>query len=131
MYTDFNVEARDYILQFMHTLFPDHEKLASPTNSIQTQFKHEDFIREISAMPYKEAHQILNLKVRALGENIPPLFNSYMNLSPTMRTFGTAINHHFGEVEETGIMVTISDIYDNKKDRHIQSYVNWKNQQSS
>lgn len=48
-----------------------------------------------------------------------------------MRTFGTAINHHFGEVEETGIMVTISDIYDNKKDRHIQSYINWKNQQQS
>ena len=66
-----------------------------------------------------------------MGENIPPLFNSYMNLSPTMRTFGTAVNHHFGEVEETGIMVTISDIYDNKKDRHIQSYINWKNQQNA
>lgn len=131
MYTDFNAEARDYILKFMHTVFPDTEKLATPTNPIHTQFEHTDFTNEIIGLSYKEAHQILNLKVRALGENIPPLFNSYMNLSPTMRTFGTAVNHHFGEVEETGIMVTISDIYDNKKDRHIQSYINWKNQQNA
>jgi hypothetical protein len=48
-----------------------------------------------------------------------------MSLSPTMKTFGTAINHHFGEVEETGIMVTINDIYDQKKDRHISSYLKY------
>jgi hypothetical protein len=45
-----------------------------------------------------------------------------MNLSPTMKTFGTAANPHFGDVEETGIMVTIADIYDEKKLRHIASY---------
>ncbi len=128
MYTDFNTEARDYILTFMHTIFPDGENLAVPINPINSEYKHSAFVEEIKNLPYKEAHQILNQKVRTLGENIPPLFNSYMNLSPTMKTFGTAINYHFGEVEETGIMVTISDIYDNKKDRHIQSYINWKNQ---
>jgi hypothetical protein len=61
--------------------------------------------------------------VRERGENIPPLFNSYMNLSATMKTFGTALNDHFGEVEETGIMVSIADIYDTKKERHISSYI--------
>lgn len=127
MYTDFNTEARDLILSFMHTIFPDKDKLASPVLPIQTQHNCIEFINEIKDLPYKQAHQILNLKVRALGENIPPLFNSYMNLSPSMRTFGTAINNHFGDVEETGIMVTIPDIYDNKKARHIQSYLDWKN----
>ena len=73
-------------------------------------------------MPYKEAHTILNQHVRKLGENIPPLFNSYMNLSPTMKTFGTALNTEFGGVEETGIMVTIADIYPSKAERHIVSY---------
>jgi hypothetical protein len=57
--------------------------------------------------------------VRDLGENIPPLFNSYIKLSETMITFGTAINHHFGDVEETGILVTIKDIYDSKIERHL------------
>jgi len=64
----------------------------------------------------------LNQHVRDRGENIPPLFNSYMNLSATMKTFGTSLNEHFGEVEETGIMVTIAEIYDTKKVRHIATY---------
>lgn len=73
-------------------------------------------------MPYKEAHAILNQNIRKLGENIPPLFNSYMNISPSMKTFGTSDNHDFGSVEETGILVTIADIYPSKKERHIVSY---------
>jgi hypothetical protein len=35
---------------------------------------------------------------------------------------GTAGNHDFGGVEETGILVTIADIYPSKKERHIRSY---------
>jgi hypothetical protein len=61
----------------------------------------------------------LNTYVRARGENIPPLVNIYMNLSPTMKTFGTAVNHEFGDVEETGILVTLDDIYEDKKERHV------------
>jgi hypothetical protein len=39
-----------------------------------------------------------------------------------MRTFGTSLNDTFGDVEETGILVTIKDIYESKKERHILSY---------
>ena len=81
-----------------------------------------EFLDKIKGLPFKEGHHLLNKQVRELGENIPPLFNSYMNLSPTMRTFGTAVNDHFGYVEETGIMLTMEDIYPSKKERHI----NWK-----
>ena len=73
-------------------------------------------------LPYKEGHKLLNQMVRQRGENIPPLINSYMNLSPTMKTFGTSINHHFGDVEETGILVRIKDIYPAKTERHVTSY---------
>jgi hypothetical protein len=41
----------------------------------------------------------------------------------TMRTFGTAVNDWFGDVEETGIMITIKDIYDSKKHRHVDSFL--------
>ena len=89
--------------------------------------KYETDISEFKAMlkpgmPYKEVHAILNQSVRKLGENIPPLFNAYMNLSPTMKSFGAALNDEFGGVEETGIMVTIADIYPSKTERHITSY---------
>jgi hypothetical protein len=79
-------------------------------------------MQELVGLEYKEGHKLLNTRVRELGENIPPLFNNYMSLSPTMRTFGTSINSHFGDVEETGIMVTIADIFDQKKDRYINPY---------
>ena len=128
MYSDFNKEARDMILAFMHRFFPDEELLVRPFEPLLPESASEAFFAEIEGMDYKSAFKVLSQSVRALGENIPPLFSSYMNLSPTMKTFGTAINNHFGYVEETGVMVTISDIYDSKKERHIQSYLDFKNQ---
>lgn len=121
MYTHFNSLARDYILAFMQYYFPDPDHLLIIPNKLKVTSDTSPLLDKIKGLPYKEGHHILNKMVRELGENIPPLFNSYMNLSPTMRTFGTAINDHFGYVEETGIMVKIDDIYPSKKDRH----VNW------
>ena len=71
---------------------------------------------------FKDDYRILNTSVRARGMNIPPLVNSYMNLSPKMKLFGTAINDEFGDVEETGIFFSISDIYEDKKMRHIRTF---------
>jgi hypothetical protein len=45
--------------------------------------------------------------------------NIYMSLSSTMKSFGTAVNSDFGNVEETGILVTIADVYPEKKERHM------------
>ena len=36
--------------------------------------------------------------------------------------FGTAINQGFGNVEETGILVTVNDIFPEKKSRHIDTF---------
>lgn len=123
MYTDFNVPARDMILTFMKYYFPDNEKLVWPHSPLPIKSDMTAFLKSITGLNYKDGHRILNQHVRELGENIPPLINSYMNLSATMKTFGTSANAHFGEVEETGILVTISDIYDTKKERHVVSYV--------
>lgn len=109
----------------MNTLFPDRDNLVHIPSPVVIEQDLSEFISEISNLEFKEAHKILTQKVRELGSSIPPLFNAYMSLSPTMKTFGTAINHHFGDVEETGIMVTIGDIYDQKKERHISSYLNF------
>jgi hypothetical protein len=126
MYTDFNVTARDYILAFLHHYFPDPEKLVTPIHGLTNKTNVSSFISELKGLDYKAGHAHLNKSVRSLGENIPPLVNAYMNLSPTMKSFGTAINPTFGGVEETGILVTIADIYESKKDRHIQSYLSEK-----
>ncbi len=124
MYTDFNRQARDMVLYFMEFYFPDTEKLALPHKPLSYETDISEFKALLKKdMPYKEAHAILNQSVRKLGENIPPLINAYMNLSPTMKSFGTALNTDFGGVEETGIMVKIADIYPSKTERHIASYL--------
>jgi len=123
MYTDFNVTARDYILAFMAYYFPDREKLVWPIHAIKKQTNTDAFVKLLEGQPYKEGHAILHKHVHELGENIPPLMNAYMNLSPTMKSFGTAVNPTFGGVEETGILVTIKDVYDSKKERHFNSYL--------
>lgn len=125
MYTHFQREARDLILAFMHYYFPDKENLIIIDEAVKPEYDTSEFIKSLQGLDYKDGHHLLNARVRELGENIPPLFNAYMNTSPTMKTFPTCINSHFGNVEETGILVTIKDIYESKKERHVKSYLEY------
>ena len=122
MYPRFNITARDMILFFLKKYFPDPENLVYPHQSLNIITDIEELNNTFNSNNYDEDYRILMKNVRRFNESIPPLVNAYMNLSSTMKTFGTAINHHFGEVEETGILVTINDIYDIKKHRHIATY---------
>lgn len=122
MYPHYNSEARDLLLYFMECYFPDKEQLVKPIHPKGYQHDVSQYEGLFDGLPYKEGYKILNGKIRALGENIPPLINTYMNLSPTMKTFGTAGNQDFGDVEETGILITLEDIYDTKKERHIATF---------
>jgi hypothetical protein len=122
MYTDFNVKARAMIYAFMEYFFPDKDKLVVPIDPVKLDVDVSEFLKAIDGLSYKDAHKIMNQNIRALGEHIPPLVNAYMNLSLTMKSFGTGLNSHFGDVEETGILVTIADIYETKKERHVNTY---------
>lgn len=119
MYPTYNRECRDFLLHFMHYYFPDNEQLMKPFHPLKQDYDRNYADSQLTGLEFKEGFKVLNNYVRARGENIPPLVNIYMNLSPTMKTFGTAVNPDFGDVEETGILVTIADIYEDKKERHI------------
>jgi len=122
MYPHFNQNARNMILYFLKKHFGDAENLVVPIDPANIDLNEEEMKKLFKSWRYKEDYKTLSTKVRNLGENIPPLINAYMNLSPTMRVFGTFINHHFGNVEETGIMITLRDIYVEKINRHLASY---------
>lgn len=126
MYTHFNLEARNLILYFFHKYFRDKENLVCPKEPMELNLNMESLEKVFDGGSYKEDYRILTQQVREHGENIPPLINAYMNLSPSMKTFGTVLNDRFGGVEETGIIVTIKDIYEAKKDRHIETYIKGK-----
>jgi len=123
MYTHFHSEARNLIHYFFKKYFSDKENLVYPKKPVKFNMDEEKMRSIFSGQNYSENYRILVQAVRDYGENIPPLINAYMNLSPSMKTFGTAINDKFGEVLETGIIVTIKDIYEIKRDRHIESYI--------
>jgi hypothetical protein len=123
MYPDYNRTARDIILYFLKTYFPDNERLMTPKVAVLPETDEEYLKNLFTGATFNENYKILIHQIRSKGENIPPLVNAYMNLSPTMNTFGTAINHEFGEVEETGIMIKIPDIYQVKKERHFTTYI--------
>ena len=122
MYTSFNQTARDYILSFMKLYFKDTEHLVIPKNEIIPSLTKEQIAEAFPNGTYRDDYKCLNRIVRDLGENIPPMFNAYMNLSSTMKLFGTAPNPFFGGVEETGILITVDDVYQDKKARHIDTF---------
>jgi hypothetical protein len=129
MYPHYNREGRDLLLYFMNHYFPDHEGLVTPKPNLRLGYETDIASKPnpFENLDYKEGYKYLNSHIRSLGENIPPLINTYMNLSPTMRTFGTSLNDEFGDVEETGIMIKLSDIYESKKHRHMGTFVRDRN----
>ena len=119
MYPRFNVQARDIILHFMCTYFPDAQQLITPIYSVTPKVSPTELESLFTGGTYRKNYKLLTQKLRTYNEFVPPLINAYINLSPTMRSFGTAINQEFGGVEETAILITIGDIYDAKKSRHL------------
>ncbi len=126
MYSHFHNEARNLIQFFFKKYFRDRENLVYAKKPIEFDIDEKKMKALFTGSDYKEDYKILTQNVRLYGENIPPLINSYMNLSPSMKTFGTVVNEKFGDVLETGIIVTINDIYEVKKDRHIETYIKSK-----
>lgn len=123
MYPSYNRFGRDMILYFLKKHFNDKDQLITPMQPLLIETDKKVLEKLFCYDTFKEDYKVLNTEVRKLGYNIPPLVNAYMSLSPTMRMFGTAINDGFGDVEETGILIAVDEILEEKRVRHIESYL--------
>ncbi len=123
MYPSYIRRGRDMILYFLKKHFDDKENLIVPMKPLKIETDQKELEQLFCKDDFREDYVILNTEIRKLGYNIPPLVNAYMNLSPTMRLFGTAINYGFGDVEETGILIAIDEILEDKRKRHIDSFI--------
>ena len=119
MYGDYNHEARNILIYFLNRYFPDREHLLESINPVELNMDEAKMAALFNGGSYAEDLKILYKQVKLRNENVPPLINSYMNLSPTMKIFGTVHNPDFGDVEETGLLITIDDIYQDKTNRYI------------
>lgn len=123
MYPSYIRKGRDMILYFLKKHFDDKDNLIVPIKPLKIDTSEDELSAIFCENDFKKDYRILNREIRRLGYNIPPLVNAYMSLSPTMKLFGTAINCGFGEVEETGILIAVDEILEDKRVRHIDSYV--------
>ena len=123
MYPSYIRKGRDMILYFLKKHFDDKDHLISPIKPLKIETPIAELERLFNKDSFHDDYRILNKEIRQLGYNIPPLVNAYMSLSPTMKLFGTAINYGFGDVEETGILIAVDEIMEEKRVRHIDSYV--------
>ena len=123
MYPSYIRKGRDMILYFLKKHFDDKEKLIIPMKPLEMETDPKELECLFGGKSFKDDYRVLNGEIRKLGYNIPPLVNAYMSLSPTMKLFGTAINYGFGDVEETGILIAVDEILEEKRVRHIDSFI--------
>mgnify|MGYP000030203508 FL=1 len=123
MYPSYVRKGRDMILYFLKKHFNDPDNLIIPMKPLKIETDEKELEQLFCEDSFKDDYRILNREVRKLGYNIPPLVNAYMGLSPTMKMFGTAINYGFGDVEETGILIAVDEILEEKRIRHIDSFI--------
>lgn len=123
MYPSYVRKGRDMILYFLKKHFDDKENLIIPMKPLIIETDEKELEALFCENDFRKDYRILNREIRRLGFNIPPLVNAYMNLSPTMKLFGTAINYGFGDVEETGILIAVDEILQEKRVRHIDSFI--------
>ena len=123
MYPSYVRKGRDMILYFLKKHFNDPDNLIIPMKPLKIETEEKELEQLFCEESFKDDYRILNREVRKMGYNIPPLVNAYMGLSPTMKMFGTAINYGFGDVEETGILIAVDEILEEKRIRHIDSFI--------
>ena len=118
MYSSYNVEARDSLFYFLRKWFPDKERLIKGIKPLEMNIDADKYGRIFTGASYDEDYRILLGCVRGYKETIPPLINAYMNLSSTMRVFDTIANPDLGGIYDTGILLSIKDIYPEKYKRY-------------
>ena len=127
IYPDYQPEAREMVMYFLKKYFGEKADLIK----IRKQIKIDNprrFHKLFNGKDYKENYKILKTEVLKLGVSIPPLVNTYMNLSPSMIYFGTGINDEFADVLDSGILITFEEMYPDKIDRHANSFrkIGWR-----
>jgi hypothetical protein len=122
IYPDYNIEARNLIYAYLDRFHRGDMDLMKPYKPLPIEpLKSSPFEGNDAQVNY----HTLQLAVREKGTVIPPMFSAYLNLTNDLLFFGNAINDELANVYETGIMVDISTIYPEKKDRYINPYVEW------
>ena len=121
IYRQYPTPAREMIQVFLNKWFGAARfrrvKLVKPAR-IRKPLKYAKLLK---GSTFKEDYRILKAYVSEYGVSIPPLVNSYMNMSPYMQYFGTGINDEFGDIYDSGILIPFKDMAEDKINRHVKT----------
>ena len=114
MYSNYDVRARNLLLNFLRHKFPDPERLVRPKKDFRLSYAKANLVylqSIISQHSFDDQTKILENYLSQYGEFLQPLVKIYMSLSPTMKSFRTAYHKDFGNTYETGILIYVPDIH--------------------
>lgn len=123
IYPDYDKNSLALIQRFLYKHFPDPDALIVPKKPYRVKVDGRVLDLILRDQDFKQDYRNLKDAIRRLGTSIPPLVNSYMNSSPTMKMFGSSINDEFFDAIETGILVDFDEMYADKRDRHKEPYL--------
>lgn len=123
IYREYNSTARNLILSYLWKHFGENDNLVSPYHPVIPTDNPELTGLILRDTDMKEDYRNLRDAIHRLGYAIPPLVNSYMTVSPSLKMLGTGINDEFGDIYDTGIMICFNEMYEEKSVRHVLSYV--------
>ena len=123
IYKSYDKAARELIFRFLEKHFPDDDELIRPYKPLRSNVDVRILDLILSGDDLKEDIRCLKKALHQLGTSIPPLVNSYINASSTMKIFGSAVNDELSDAIETGLMVRFDDVYPDKRDRHIKTFL--------
>ncbi len=126
IYPSFPEKGLQMLLYFLRKHFGTKEnslqqridRMVIPKNPVRISISRE-LGKILTEDDFREDYKILKREIQQMGVNIPPLVNTYMNLSPTMKSFGAGINDEFGDVIEAGILIKFDEMHPEKTRRHL------------
>ena len=128
IYKEYPQEAREIIMVFLRMYFGKKSRLIHIRKEVKAENKKK-YLKLFKGNDFKEDYKVLKAEVMKHGVSIPPLVNTYMNVSPTMIYFGTGINDEFGDIYDSGILISFAELYPEKINRHSDTFakIGWRN----
>ena len=115
-------KSRNAIIYFMQKFLNGGQSMLAKNPEIISPEEAAYYDSIFTASTMMDNYRLLQSFVKSCGDAIPPMVNMYINLSPTMKTFGCVCDPDFGEVYDMFILITLEDVYQERYGRYIQSY---------
>lgn len=116
--------ARELLYEYMYLHCPDPDNLICPKVPVVVSEESQKIAKVILTDSSATAnYKTLQKTIRHIGTTVPPMFNAYIGLSDTLRMFGTMIDKDFGGTYESGVMLTMNDLTEAKRQRYIDPYI--------